>query len=125
MNTKLLSGFAAGLALCALFAAEGSDLARDVDFIVRHAPPQDLPLPGDYVTNNCVLAAAARAEAPEQYPDEIYLDYVLPYSVIREGRDDWRAEFRERFAPLVAGCTNAYAAAVTLDRTIWDMIGVH
>ena len=100
-------------------------LARDVAFITRFAPPQDLPLPGEYVTNNCILAQSARATAPEKYPDDIYLDYVLPYSVIREERDDWRGEFRERFLPVVRGCSDAYEAAVRLDRTIWDMIGVH
>lgn len=102
-----------------------NNLNRDIDFLVRHAPPQDLPLPGDYVTNNCVLAQLARSTAPEKYPDGIYLEYVLPYSVIREGRDDWRYEFRERFRHIVAGYTNAYDAAVKLDRTIWDMINVH
>ncbi len=102
-----------------------ASLERDVDFILKYAPPEDTPLPGDYVTNNCVLAAVARETAIEQYPDDIYLDYVLPYSVIREGRDDWRGEFRERFLPLVAGCASSYDAAVKLDRTIWDMIGVH
>ena len=109
----------------ALFAASSAPDARDVDFLIRYAPPQDLPLPGDYVTNTCVLAARARQTAPEAYPDEIYLDYVLPYSVIREGRDDWREEFRARFWPLVEGRTNAYDVAVYLDRTIWDMINVH
>jgi hypothetical protein len=100
-------------------------LKRDVDFIIRHAPPQDLPLPGEYVTNNCILAQIARSSAPEKYPDEIYLDYVLPYSVIREERDDWREEFRQRFSPIIVGCTNAYTAAVELDRKIWNMINVH
>lgn len=90
-------------------------LARDVAFITRFAPPQDLPLPGECVTNNCILAEAARATAPEMYPDEIHLDYVLPYSVIREERDDWRGEFRERFLPVVHGCSDAYEAAVRLD----------
>lgn len=112
-------------ALAMLATAAMATLERDVAFLTKHAPEEDLPLPGEYVTNNCVLAAMARETAPEQYPDEIYLEYVLPYSVIREGRDDWREEFRERFKPLVADCTNAYDAAVTLDRKIWDMIGVH
>ena len=112
-------------AMCLAFAGEASDFERDVDFILRHAPAQDLPLSGEYVTNNCMLASAARATAPEKYPDEIYLDYVLPYSVIREGCDDWRGEFYERFMPIVAGMTNAYEAAVRLDRTIWDMVDVH
>lgn len=103
----------------------GDELGRDVAFILKYAPPQDCPIPGDYVTNNCRLAQLARQTAIESYPDDIYLDYVLPYSVIREGRDDWRGEFRERFLPLVDGCTNAYEAAVKLDRTVWDMLNVH
>ncbi len=111
-------------AALAWFAAAAS-LEEDVAFLLEYAPPQDLPLDGAYVTNNCLLAAEARAGAPEKYPDEIYREAVLPYSVIREGVDDWRKEFRERFLPLVAGCTNGYEAAVVLDRRIWDMIGVH
>ena len=108
-----------------LDAPEGDELKRDVAFILKYAPPQDWPIPGDYVTNNCRLAQLARKTAIERYPDEIYLDYVLPYSVIREGRDDWRGEFRERFLPIANGCTNAYEAAVKLDRAIWDMVNVH
>ena len=82
-----------------MFSAFGS-LERDVDFIYKYAPVSDLPLDGAYVTNNCKLASIARDGAIEKYSDEIYLDYVLPYSVIHEERDDWREEFRERFLPL-------------------------
>ena len=117
----------AQFAPCALFAAlaASASLERDVAFINEYAPPQDRPPSAQFVTNNCILAAEARAGAPEKYPDDIYLDYVLPYSVIREGCDDWRGDFRRRFLPLVENATNAYDAAVTLDRTIWDMVGVH
>lgn len=103
----------------------GCSADPDAEFLIRHAPPQDLPLPADYVAENCRLAREARVSAPETYSDEIFREYVLPYSVIREGRDDWRKEFRTRFAPLVTSFTNSYDAAVHLDRTIWDMIGVH
>lgn len=115
------------IAVFAALTCRASDsLERDMAFLLRYAPPQDAAaLTAEYATNNCILAAEARRTAPEQYPDEIYLDYVLPYSVIREGCDDWRGEFRERFAPLISGCTNAYEAAVVLDRKIWDIIGVH
>jgi len=126
---KFLSLFAlCAIAICgmAAFADAGTDtFMRDFEFIMRYAPPQDAPLPPEYVSANCRLAAVARDSAIEAYPDEIYLEYVLPYSVIREGRDDWRREFRERFLPLVRGMTNAYDAAVHLDRTIWDIIDVH
>ena len=128
MDKNFIAAVAA--AAIASAAAAGADaatdaLARDMDFLSRNAPPQYGEVPADFLTNNCLLAEAARATAPESYPDAIFLDYVLPYSVIREERDDWRSEFRERFAPLVAGSTNAYEAAVTLDRRIWDMIDVH
>ncbi len=126
MKQKLhIAGMAAAALTAAWAAVYENALERDVAFVMRHAPEQDRPLDGAFVTNNCLLAEAARLAAPEQYPDAIYLDYVLPYSVIREERDDWRGEFRERFAPFVAGCTNAYDAAVALDRSIWDEIGVH
>ena len=125
---KIVSLLACGLVAfgaCGDSCEVSDSFQRDFDFIMKYAPPQDLPLPSEYVTNNCLLAAAARKSAFEKYPDEIYLEYVLPYSVIREGRDDWRSEFRERFQPIVAAATNAYDAAVRLDRTIWDIINVH
>ena len=127
MKTAAITAFAALFAIGAAFASTEalSGFERDMDFLLRYAPECDRPIPGDYATNNCILAALARDTAIERYPDEIYLDYVLPYSVIREGRDDWRSEFRERFLPIVEGCTNSYDAAVKLDRTIWDMINVH
>lgn len=99
-------------------------LEEDVAFIMRHAPRAHT-LSAEYVTSNCLLAAEARKDALEEYSDEIYREWVLPHTVIQEEVDDWRGEFRERFKPLIAGCTNNYDAAVKLDRTIWDEIGVH
>ena len=96
-----------------------------MEFLVSGIPPQDAPVPAAWLEENCRLAEAARISAPEECPDSVFLDYVLPYSVIREERDDWRAEFRDRFSPLVADCNDNYAAAVELDRKIWDMINVH
>lgn len=109
-------------------ACSGIDRAmieRDVAFLVRYLPPQDVMLPVSWLEASAVLAEEARATAPEQYPDEIFLDYVLPYSVIREGTDDWRGGFRKRFLPVVEGARDNYAAAVALDRKMWDMINVH
>lgn len=118
---------------CAFAAAAGAvapgaerEIREDRDFIMKYAPPQDMPLPFDFVDRNCRLARQARNEiAPEKYPDEIYREYVLPYSVIREERDDWRKMFMDKFRPLIAGCTNCYDAAVQLDRKIWGIVNVH
>ncbi len=130
MKSIFTIGCIGALAAVAAYASGAQDEAqdtfeRDFSFIMKYAPPQDAPLPVDYVAENCRLAAEARKTAFEEYPDEIYLEYVLPYSVIREGRDDWRREFRERFQPIVAGAADAYDAAVRLDRAIWDIIDVH
>ena len=127
MPIRLMAAAAAALlsGLCAC-AATAVELEADAGFLVRWAPPQDLPLPEAFVKENCALARLARETvAPEKYSDEIYRDYVLPYSVIREERDDWRKMFMDRFRPLIADATNNYAAAVALDRKIWDMINVH
>lgn len=127
-------GKSAALAAMAACAAAGAgaeaagtkaDIERDVEFLARYMPPQDGQVPREWLEEHSRLAEEARAGAPEKYPDEIFLDYVLPYSVIREGRDDWRGDFRRRFLPLVKDAKDNYAGAAEIDRKMWNMINVH
>ena len=61
MRTKLTAlAFLLAAGLAAAGRAAGATLARDVAFLTAHAPARDLPLPGDFVTNNCLLAAGRR-----------------------------------------------------------------
>ena len=70
------------------------------------------------------LAIEARERAPWTMPDEIFRNYVLPDTSVGEARDDWRPLFREKFLPLVRECTTPTAAAETLNREIWKILGV-
>lgn len=73
---------------------------------------------------NLRLATEARERAPWSVPDEIFLNYVLPDTSVGEPRDEWRALFREKFLPLVRGCASPTEAAETLNREIWELLGV-
>lgn len=70
------------------------------------------------------LAEETRERAPWTMPDEIFRNYVLPDTSVGEARDDWRPLFREKFLPLVRECATPTEAAETLNREIWEILGV-
>ncbi len=80
----------------------------------------------DLLRENVSCACRARAQFPwsRRLPDSIFLNEVLPYAVIDEVRDSWRADFYERFAPCVAGCRTLREAAEAVNRAIVERVGV-
>ncbi|MDE0958946.1 MAG: dienelactone hydrolase family protein, partial [Planctomycetota bacterium] len=96
-------------------------------WLVQQMPRTDLAsLDSEYLLENARLAVEARRYTrwKQTIPDEIFLDAVLPYATINERRDRWRADFRERFLPLVAESTSPSEAAATLNQKIFEMVGV-
>ena len=96
-------------------------------WLVQQMPRTDLTsLDSEYLLENARLALEARRYTrwKQTIPDEIFLDAVLPYATINERRDRWRADFRERFLPLVAESTSPSEAAATLNQKIFEMVGV-
>ena len=96
-------------------------------WLVARMPERDLrSLSADALLENCRLAFEAMDSAPwkDAVPHEVFLDAVLPYAVINERRDDWRADFRERFGPIVAGATTPGEAAALLNQKVFPMVGV-
>ena len=62
------------------------------------------------------LAPQARDRAPwkDEVPDEVFLNYVLPYCVVTERREEWRENFFNRFLALVKGeCALVKLNAIT------------
>ena len=110
-------------------AIEGvPDSQRDaMKWLIERMPENDLrTLDADYLIENCRLAFEARETSPwgKSLPEAIFLDAVLPYSVINERRDDWRGDFRERFASIVKDATTPAEAAAMLNNKVFPMVGV-
>lgn len=72
----------------------------------------------------CACRARERFRWAKELPDSIFLNEVLPYAVIDEVRDGWRADFLERFAPCVSDCRTLREAAETVNRVIVERVGV-
>ncbi len=108
-------------ALAEVPAAERPAMA----FLIEHMPDQDLrTLGAEFLLADVALAHAARAAAPWQVPDDVFLDWVLPYAQIDETREAWRADLRARCLPLVQGCTTPGAAAMALNEKLFPLLGV-
>lgn len=96
-------------------------------FLIANMPERDLgTLHRNYLLENVALAFQARAAAPwgKKLPEEIFLNDVLPYANINERRDDWRKDFRTRFAPLVKACKTPGDAAMCLNKEIFPLLKV-
>ncbi len=96
-------------------------------FLIEHMPPGDLTtLDAEFLLENVRLAYDARAAAPwgDALPDDVFLNDVLPYAHVSETRERWRADFRERFLPVVAECKTPGEAAQKLNMTVFEALGV-
>lgn len=83
-------------------------------------------LKAEYLLRNTALAFEAKAKAPwgAQIPDDIFVNYLLPYSAIGEDVDDWRADFRARFLPVIDGLQKPGEAAHKINTLLWKMLDV-
>ena len=96
-------------------------------FLLEHMPEGDLrSLTSEYLVDNVRLAYEVRDRVPwgKSIPGDIFLNDVLPYASINERRDAWRADFVERFLPLVEKLESAGEAAQLLNRSIFKELGV-
>lgn len=105
--------------------ADGTD---DYAFLVRHMPAKDRGVVSEaYLRANVALAQEARRTAPwrDTITDEVFREYVLPYSSIGEDVDDWRPLFRAKFWPLVKDCKTTGEAVQLINSKIGNTLGVH
>jgi len=68
-----------------------------VSWLLENADPQQPKMPEAYLRSNAHYAVEARETIPvaKDVPEELFLKYVLPYRVVDEPVDDWRAGFFE------------------------------
>lgn len=77
---------------------------KALEFLIRHMPERDLKsLKADFLTENLHLAFQARKQFPwgKRISDDVFFNDVLPYAVLNEKREAWRADFKKRFTPIV------------------------
>ena len=96
-------------------------------FLLANMPVGDLKtLSPDRLLGEIESAYAARAATPwtRAVPDAVFFDQVLPYACTSEARDPWRADFHDRFWPLVRDCASAADAARVLNGEVFQSLGV-
>lgn len=97
-------------------------------FLLANMPERDLvALKANFILENIAYAYKAMEDVPwsVSIPEDIFLNYVLPYVNIHERRDNWRKDFYLRFMPVVKDCQTPGEVCVKLNEVMWDMISVH
>ncbi|MBC7967346.1 MAG: transglutaminase domain-containing protein [Fuerstia sp.] len=103
------------------------DQKASMRFLVAWMNGQDLKqLTADRLLENVALATKVRNLAPwqQQIPDDIFNNFVLPHACFDEPRDLWRADFHDRFWPLVKDCRTASEAAQVLNQKVFAELKV-
>jgi len=98
-----------------------------VAFLIANMPRRDLvSLKSDFILRNVECAYLAREKSPwgRDIPNDLFLNYVLPYVNVNERRDDWRQDFYERFMPVVQECKTPSEAALTLNKEVFERLNV-
>ena len=91
-------------------------------YLLKDLPPRDLEkLPPEALAANITLAYQVRGEVPwgGRLPDDIFLDAVLPHASVTEPRQSMRAEFHDRYLPLVKDCKTPGEAAMRLNKSLF------
>jgi len=107
--------------------AHGEFGKRAATFLLTHMPENDrAKLNNDFLLENLNLAFSARTEFPwaAAVPEERFLNDVLPYAILDETRNPWRAEFLNISRTIVANSNSASEAAQALNREIFDLLEV-
>ena len=103
------------------------DQREGLAWLITHMPERDLQtLDAEFLLEHTHHAYEAWRSAPwhKEISEELFLEAILPYASIDERRDRWRADFRERFGPLVAEAERPGEAAAILNQKIFPMVGV-
>lgn len=113
--------------LDATLAGAPPDQHEAIRFLIGHMPERDVKtLQPAYLRKNVALAQRARAEFPwaAEVPTEIFLNDVVPYASLDESRDDWRADFLDRFRVHVAEAADLRDAVMRVNAVVLKETGV-
>ncbi len=106
----------------------GAAGAKAAEFLIAGIPQADRKaLSAEFLLENLRLALEARKRFAwaAGVPEEIFFNDVLPYAVLDEPRDPWRAKLLELGEPIVRDCRSASEAAQALNRELFKKVNVH
>lgn len=116
-----------GVELKQALSAVPAGQSAAMSFLIANMPVRDAQtLTADFLLKNVALATATRSKYPwcKDIPDEIFLNYVLPYASLNEKRDDWRSDFETKMPPLVKDAKTASDAALALNKGLFPLVKV-
>jgi tetratricopeptide (TPR) repeat protein len=90
-------------------------------FLLVNMPRRDLKsLSSDFLVENVTYAHKTRSSHPcnTHVPDDVFLNYVLPYAHLNEYRDNWRALFFKRFIGVAEKGLTAEETALYLQKLV-------
>jgi len=108
-------------------ASAPKGIRPELSFLLANMKPADLRcVSGKLLLEHAALAHEAREKAPwgEDVPDDLYFNDVLPYALLNETRDAWRKDLMGRFAERAWKCKTPGAAAVLLNRIVFEELKV-
>ena len=98
-----------------------------VAFLIANMPGRDLAaLKGKFLTENVGLAYQVMTEVPwgKDIPQDIFFNDILPYASINERRDNWRADFHQRFIKIAIESKTIDQAVIALNKYVFDTLQV-
>ncbi len=98
-----------------------------LSFLMANMPPQDRTgLSPAFLVENTKLAYQVMDEVPwgKSIPKNIFLNDVLPYASLNELRDDWRADFHQRFIKIAQESKTIDQAVIRLNKYVFDTLHV-
>jgi len=98
------------------------------NFLTEYMPERDKNVITSTLLNQTItyaLLARNRFDYAQAVPWEIFLNNVLPYFVLNEGRENWRQYFFEQFATLADQFHSISNISVYMANNLWNLIGVN
>ena len=103
------------------------DQLEGMTWLVTNMQEEDLrTLSADFLLTNCKMAYDVweNNQWGKKIPEDIFLNFLLPYASLNERRDNWRKDFKNRFFPIIQNSNSLYEAAALLNQNIYDEVGV-
>jgi hypothetical protein len=80
------------------------DQLEGMTWLVTNMQEEDLrTLSADFLLTNCKMAYDVweNNQWGKKIPEDIFLNFLLPYASLNERRDNWRKDFKNRFFPII------------------------